>query len=190
MKTTEKEKFKVKIGLQTIGFDESQVEEYIKLGMKAEKHKSVFCTLQGLADRENLSVQEFVEKIKLQKDEALKSQLLEKVSGDEELAQKLFEMENQTKTQEKKTETDLIFENFKEIKSLDDIPDEAKILSETKNISLFDALLRCLFFQSKQIEKEQKNREKNKQRAVGSLKTTGAECGLSYISAMLKAINN
>ena len=37
--------------------------------------------------------------------------------------------------------------------------------------------------------KEQENREKNKQGAVGSLKSKDTDYGMSYINAMLKAIN-
>ncbi|MBQ4155676.1 MAG: hypothetical protein IJD90_02595 [Clostridia bacterium] len=190
MKTTEALELNVKIGSKTIKFDSSQAKKYIKLGVKAEKYESVLSILEELSRRESLSVDEFVSLIKTERDSSLKEQLLAKVNGDEKLAQKLLELQSQDKNEDKKDDFVLLSEHFKEYKSYDDIPSEAIILSETKSISLFDAVLRYLFFQSKQIEKEQKNRQKNKQRAVGSLKTNEADYGLSYISAMLKAINN
>ncbi len=188
MKTTEKLELKVKIGEKTIKFDETKAKKFIKLGVKAEKYQSVLKDLEVLSKRENLSVDEFVRLIKAEKEGALKQRFLEKVNGDEELAQKLMDLETE-KTVEK-DEFSIISEYFKEYKTYDDIPTDAIILSETKSISLFDAILRYLFFQSKLIEKEQENRRKNKTRAVGSLKTNEADYGLSYISAMLKAINN
>ena len=181
-------KLNVKIGSKTIKFDESQAKKYIKLGVKAEKYESVLSVLEELSKREKLSVDEFVNSIKTERDNSLKEKLLAKVNGDEELAQKLMDLE--TKKADEKDDFSLVLEHFKEYKSYDDIPSEAIIISETKSISLFDAVLRYLFFQSKLIEKEQKNRQKNKQRAVGSLKTNEVDYGLSYISAMLKAINN
>ena len=190
MKTTEKSVFKVEIGKKTIKFDEAQAKKYIKLGLKAEKYQSVLEDLQVLSKRENLPVDEFVKSIKSQKEETLKQELLEKVNGDEKLVEQLMRLQDETTSNKTKDDFELVSKHFKEFKTCEDIPTEALILSETKNISLFDAILRYLFFQSKQIEKEQKNRQKNKMRAVGSLKTNEVDYGLSYSSAMLKAINN
>lgn len=190
MKTTEQKEFIVKIGSKTIKFDEKQAKKYIRLGVEAEKYESVLSDLKVLSKRENLSVEEFVKSLKLKCDETLKTRLLEKVGGDEELAQKLMKLELEEKPESEKDDFKQISEYFNEYKSYEDIPADALILSETKNISLFDAILRYLFFEAKKQEKEHENRQKNKQRAVGSLKTNEADYGLSYISAMLKAINN
>lgn len=192
MKTTDEKIIKINFGGKRLGFTYEKAKKFIKLGLKAEKYDSVLNDLEFLAKREKMTLDEFVKSLKSQKDELLTSSILEKVNGDEELAQKLISFENslaKSDIENSKDELAEIHEHFDEYKSYDDIPDEAIILSETKNISLFDAILRYLFFQSKQIEKEHKNREKNKQGAVGSLKTNEADYGLSYISAMMKAIN-
>lgn len=192
MKTTDEKIIRINFGGKRLTLTNEKAKKFIKLGLKAEKYDSVLKDLEFLAKREKLSLDEFVKAIKSQKDELLSSSILEKVNGDEELAQKLIDYENslaESDPQEKSDELAEVLEHFSEYKSYDDIPDEAIILSETKNISLFDALLRYLFFQSKLIEKEHQNREKNKQGAVGSLKTNEADYGLSYISAMMKAIN-
>ncbi len=77
---------------------------------------------------------------------------------------------------------------FPEYDSYENIPKEAKDISEKENIPIFDAYLRYRFFQDKKVEEEKKNREKNSEGAVGSLKTHDSDYGLSYINAMLKAI--
>ena len=192
MKTTDEKIIRINFGGKRLSFTQTGAKRFIKLGLKAEKYESVLSDLEFLAKRDNLSLDEFVKALKSHKDELFKSSILEKVNGDEELAQKLISYENsliENGRVEKSDELSEIREHFDEYKTYDDIPDEAIILSETKNISLFDAILRYLFFQSKQIEKEHQNREKNKQGAVGSLKTNEADYGLSYISAMMKAIN-
>ena len=79
--------------------------------------------------------------------------------------------------------------HFPDIQSQDDLPKEVKDIAKEEKISYFDAYLRYLHFQEKRIESEKKNREQNNQNAVGSLKSDDTDLGLSYINAMLKAIN-
>ena len=85
---------------------------------------------------------------------------------------------------------DVLKRNFPEFQSMEDVPKEAAQISEKENIPIFDAYLRYLFYQNKRIEEEQKNREKNSMKTVGSLKSADNDYGMSYINAMLKAIRN
>ena len=85
---------------------------------------------------------------------------------------------------------DVLKRNFPEFQSMEDVPKEAEQISEKENIPIFDAYLRYLFYQNKRIEEEQKNREKNSMKTVGSLKSADNDYGMSYINAMLKAIRN
>lgn len=176
-----------------ISLDKALAKKYALLGLKAEKYSLSLEILKLLAAREKKSPEEFMQDLKKEKDDALKSSLLEKVGGDEDLAEKLFNLENDSagkfKTK-KKGDFEEINEYFSNYKTADDLPDEVLILSELKGISLFDSLLRYKLLQHQKAEKEQKNREKNMQKGVGSLQTNDTDYGFSYISAMLRGINN
>ena len=192
MKRTE-EKFilNVSFGGKKIPLDKAQAKKYAIAGLKAEKYDSVLNNLEALAKREKVSVKEFVEKLKADKDETYKALVLEKVGGDEELAQKLIALENPScENSADNDEIKVINKYFPQYKSVGDIPSEALIINETKNIPLFDAILRYHFFENKKCDDDLKNREKNEQGTAGSLKTKDTEYGMNYISAMLKAIKN
>lgn len=83
---------------------------------------------------------------------------------------------------------DILQKHFPEFNTVEDLPKEVCGISRDEKISIFDAYLRYLVLQNKRIEAEQKNREKNSEIAVGSLKSADADSGQSYINAMLKAI--
>ena len=181
----------VSFGGKTISLSSSQAKKYALLGLEAEKHSEAIEILKNLAKSEGISPNEFMNKLKTERYNALKNSYLEKLGGDEALAEKLMQLENfvEPKTATKKA-IDKITGNFAEYKSIDDLPDEVVLISELKGISLFDALLRYKFYERKKAEKEQQNRQKNFQNSVGSLKTNDVDYGLSYINAMLKGINN
>ena len=180
---------KIKFGGKEISLSPALARKYSLAGLEAEKYQDAIVILKKLASKEGISPNEFMENLLLTRQKALKNSYLEKLNGDEALAEKLMQLDNEIKPKAK-NKFEKISKTFSEYKTIKDLPDEVVLISELNNISLFDALLRYKFFERKKAENEELNRQKNYKNSVGSLKTNNVDYGYSYINALLKGINN
>lgn len=180
---------KVKFGGKEISLSPTLAKKYSLAGLEAEKYQDAIDILKKLALKDGISPNEFMENLLLDRRNALKNSYLEKLNGDEVLAEKLMQLDNEIKPKAK-NKFEKISKIFSEYKTVKDLPDEVVLISELNNISLFDALLRYKFSELKKAENEELNRQKNYKSSVGSLKTNNVDYGYSYINALLKGINN
>ncbi len=182
---------KIEVGGKKISLKENQLKHFAKLGIEAEKNKNAYKIFEFLAKRDGKTLENFAKDLKENSDKSLKTEFLEKVGEDEELANLLFESKNQKANFEIKIENDFekVKENFPQFKSEEDLPSEVLILSQTANISLFDAYLRYNFLQQQKIKKQKLAENQNKQNSTGSLKDNQTDYGFAIFNAMIKGIN-
>ncbi|MBQ7129217.1 MAG: hypothetical protein IJO19_04450 [Clostridia bacterium] len=190
---TDKENFILRINFngKRISLKENQAKHFVKLGINSEKNENAYGILEFLAKREGKTLEEFAKDLKEQSDKTLKNKYLEKVGEDEELANMLFETENQKVNLPVKSKDDFetVKEKFPQFKTPEDLPSEVVILSETNNITLFDAYLRYIFSQQEKIKQQKQAENQNKQNSAGSLKDNQTDYGFAIFNAMIKGIN-
>ncbi len=190
---SEKENFILRINFngKRISLKENQAKHFVKLGIESEKNEKAYEIFNFLAKRDGKTLLDFAKDLKEYKDTSLKQKYLEKVGEDEELANLLFESKNSLVNVNLLTDDgfEKVKENFPHIKQIEDLPSEVLVLSETADISLFDAYLRYIFSQQQKINNQRLVENQNKSNSTGSLKDNQTDYGFAIFNAMIKGIN-
>lgn len=135
-------------------------------GLKFEAIKSDFLALKELALSENKSVPEFISHLAESKRLALKEELLEKCGGNEEMAEKILNLEGKAK---KELNLNEVYEAFEDIKCPEDLPAEVLEKATLKGTNALDEYLRYLLLQKKKARETLKKQRENDSSTTGSL---------------------
>ncbi len=148
---------------------ELSLEEAAALAQKGLKFEAIekdFATLKDLACSENKSVPAYLSDLLEGKSSALKQELLEKCGGNEEIAERLLQLE-ENKPRDMKC--DELYEAFPEIKSLDDLPESVAEGIRLRGTYPLDEYLRYLFLQDKNAKTTLKKQREAEKTSTGSL---------------------
>ena len=135
-------------------------------GLKFEAIESDFLALKELALSENKSVPEFISHLAESKRLALKEELLEKCGGNEEMAEKILNLEGKAK---KELNLNEVYEAFEDIKCPEDLPAEVLEKATLKGTNALDEYLRYLLLQKKKARETLKKQRENDSSTTGSL---------------------
>lgn len=135
-------------------------------GLKFEAIEADYLALKDLAARENKSVPAFISELILSKRSALKEELTEQCGGNEEMAEKILNLEGNTKTELNLQE---VYEAFDDIKSPEDLPSEVLEKATLKGTNALDEYLRYLLSQKKKTRETIKKQKENDSSSTGSL---------------------
>lgn len=135
-------------------------------GLKFEAIESDFLALKELALSENKSVPEFISHLAESKRLALKEELLEKCGGNEEMAEKILNLECKAK---KELNLNEVYEAFEDIKCPEDLPAEVLEKATLKGTNALDEYLRYLLLQKKKARETLKKQRENDSSTTGSL---------------------
>ncbi len=135
-------------------------------GLKFEAIQADYLALKDLAARENKSVPAFISELALSKRSALKEELTEKCGGNEEMAEKILNLEGNTKTELNLQE---VYEAFEDIKSPEDLPSEVLEKATLKGTNALDEYLRYLLAQKKKTRETIRKQKENDSSTTGSL---------------------
>lgn len=180
---------------------------YAQKGMAAEPVMSKLRYLSAIFDT---PINQVVDSLLTSNEEKRKNELLEKVNGDEELANKLFEAEKsryqkavddmvaaerQTEEQEKASINDRLANDFlelqkemPEISSVDKIPKAVMKESIDKNLSLLDSYLRYQHRENKNIKAATETQKAAEKSTTGSAKSAENDGTSPEIEAMLQGM--
>lgn len=142
-------------------------------GLKFEAIEKDFTALKELASKENQSVPVFISNLCDRYTEEKKNALIEECGGNEEIAQRILNLEGNSQNTDGLAE---LSEAFPEIKSLEDLPDEVLEKTQLKGTLPLDEYLRYLLQQNKQkkaFAEKQRQSEKSSTGSLANLK--GAE---------------
>ena len=135
-------------------------------GLKFEAIEADYLALKDLAAKENKSVPAFISELALSKRSALKEELTEQCGGNEEMAEKILNLEGNTKTELNLQE---VYEAFDDIKSPEDLPAEVLEKATLKGTNALDEYLRYLLAQKKKKQETIKKQKENDSSSTGSL---------------------
>lgn len=135
-------------------------------GLKFEAIESDFLALKELASSENKSVPEFISNLAESKRLALKEELLEKCGGNEEMAERILNLEGKEK---KELNLNEVYEAFEDIKCPEDLPAEVLEKATLKGTNALDEYLRYLLLQKKKTQEALKKQRENDSSTTGSL---------------------
>lgn len=180
---------------------------YAQKGMAAEPVMSKLRYLSAIFDT---PINQVVDSLLTSNEEKRKNELLEKVNGDEELANKLFEAEKtkhqkavddmiaaekQTEEQEKASINEKLANDFlelqkemPEISSVDKIPKAVMKESIDKNLSLLDSYLRYQHRENKNIKAATETQKAAEKSTTGSAKSAENDGTSPEIEAMLQGL--
>lgn len=160
----------VKFNRKTYELNYDDAIKFAQMGMKYENMLPYVLRLKSIAKRDGFELKEFIDNICNEKDAVLKSELMQKVNNDEQLAEILFKNicgDVDFSVDEGEDSPDIesdflqIKDEFDMFKSVSDLPDEIKNTYFNEQISLYDAVLRYLYNEQKLKNKERKNRNQN-----------------------------
>ena len=135
-------------------------------GIKFEAIEADYLALKDLAAKENKSVPAFISELTLSKRSALKEELTEQCGGNEEMAEKILNLEGNTETSLNLNE---VYEAFEDIKSPEDLPSEVLEKATLKGTNALDEYLRYLLAQKKKAKETIKKQKENDSSSTGSL---------------------
>ena len=135
-------------------------------GLKFEAIESDFLALKELASSENKSVPKFISHLAESKRLALKEELLEKCGGNEEMAERILNLEGKEK---KELDLNEVYEAFDDIKCPEDLPAEVLEKVTLKGTNALDEYLRYLLSQKKKTRETLKKQRENDSSTTGSL---------------------
>lgn len=135
-------------------------------GLKFEAIEADYLALKNLAAKENKSVPAFISELTLSKRSALKEELTEQCGGNEEMAEKILNLEGNTETSLNLNE---VYEAFEDIKSPEDLPSEVLEKATLKGTNALDEYLRYLLAQKKKTRETIKKQKENDSSSTGSL---------------------
>ena len=135
-------------------------------GLKFEAIEADYLALKDLASKENKSVPAFISELILSKRSALKEELTKQCGGNEEMAEKILNLEGNTETSLNLNE---VYEAFEDIKSPEDLPSEVLEKATLKGTNALDEYLRYLLAQKKKTRETIKKQKENDSSSTGSL---------------------
>ena len=137
-------------------------------GMKFEMIENDFCKLRDLANKQKMSVPEYIKSLEKRETQARREELLAECGGNEKLADRVLELENGERTEEG---LDELREYFPTVKSLDDLPRAVVESARLKGENLLNSYLRYRIVRKRQTEKEALAEQNAEQSSVGSQKS-------------------
>ncbi len=168
--TTDSAFLEVKFNKETRKLSLDEAATLAQKGMKFDMIEGQFDRLKALSKRQGLSVADYLTGLEETLREQKISALAEKCSGDRELAEKLYSLEDAPKQ-----ENDELFAVFPELESEQDIPDEVKTAAQIKGTGLlfeylmYDRRLRVA------AAEEEKARQKAQSLSLGSLSSSSKD---------------
>ena len=166
---TEKSDLKIRVKFNK-EIRELSIDEASALAQKGLKYDTVSAEierLKNLAKDSGKNITDFITEMENQRKNAHKNDLLESCSGNEELVERIIELEGKKPPEEILGINELIQE-FPEINSVDDLPETVLETVKIKGGNLFDAYLRYLHNQKRQTERYKRESLKTEQSSVGS----------------------
>lgn len=136
-------------------------------GMKFDLISEDYKTLKVLSQKNNKSVREFLEFLKLEDYNKRANELCEKCGGDEALAQHIISLENASIGKSLRGFEELQ-SFFGEIKTTEDLPLSVRESAELKGSLLLDEYLRYLLNEKREKEKAVKANLFSKEASIGS----------------------
>ena len=133
-----------------------------------QESESLRGALRELAGEAGESVDAFVQSLLTQKNERLRQELLERCGGDEELADRIFNLEHGRQEDPDRAE----FEAFFGGREPEKVPQEVVDKARENNRGLLDEYLRYRAKKELAAQQERQNRRKNLESSVGSLRQT------------------
>ncbi|MDD6478423.1 MAG: hypothetical protein PUF48_01225 [Oscillospiraceae bacterium] len=148
-------------------FTPEEIAGFIEKSEKFDLIDSEYNRLKGMADKASLSVEEFLNSLENRDKENRRTILLQKCSGDEELADYILGLEekNSSKTDAAFIEVQRYFPN---IKNIDEIPSEVFKAASVKGSNLLNEYLRYLQLAKLTLKAFEKNNIEAKLASVGS----------------------
>ncbi len=138
-------------------------------GLKFEAIENDYKAIKDLAAKENKSVPEFISVLCLNQNEAKKQNLKELCGGNEELADRILKLEENT-------QKDMGFEELKsafpKINSIEDLPESVTENAKLKGTLLLDEYLRYRFWEQRKAKETALKQKENTASSTGSLKGT------------------
>ncbi len=150
--------------IKNLSLDEAQ--QLAQKGMKYDLISADFARLKALATAEGKNVSDYITAIEGRTKAARKESLLEKVGGDEQMAEHIMSLE-----QSQQSSTDGMEEvrkDFPEIKTPSDLPAEVQNIVKEKGGNYFDEYLKYLHRQAKKSENAKQKQAKSQRMSAGS----------------------
>lgn len=142
-------------------------------GMKFDLISKDFDELKQISRKNGKSVAQFIEHLKNEEYSKRKEELLEKCSGDEELAEHILTLENSQKADLKGF--DEIKQYFPKIKALEQLPESVLENARLKGTLLLDEYLRYRLEEKKRLGEAISLQESNSFSSLGSQQNKKAE---------------
>ena len=149
---------------RTLSADEAAV--LAQKGMKYDIISQDLARLKSLASSHGKNISDYLTDIENEYAAARKKILLERVGGNDEVAEQIIALENARG--ESPAGLEELYNEFPQIKSEEDIPDEVRQAVEQKGGNFFDEYLRYLYRQQKNIADATLKAQQSKQMSVGS----------------------
>ncbi len=142
-------------------------------GMKFDLISKDFEALREISRKNGKSVAQFIEQLKMQEYSKRKEELLEKCSGDEELAEHIISLESGEKTDLKGFEELKCY--FPKIKSIEQLPEKVVLNAKLKGTFLLDEYLRYRLEEKRRSGEVISLQEENSDISLGSQLNKKAE---------------
>lgn len=150
-------------------------------GMKFEMIEDDFCKLRDLANKQKMSVPEYIESLEKRETKVRREELLAECGGNEKLADRVLELENGEKADDG---LDELREYFPTVKSLDDLPRAVVESARLKGENLLNSYLRYRIVRKRRIEKENLAEQNAAQSSIGSQKSAAAGGDDAFLKAL------
>lgn len=137
-------------------------------GMKFELIENDFAKLKDLAGKHNLSVPEYIKALENEHADKHRQELLDQCGGNEQLADRVLELENGQKNDDSLEE---LREFFPTIKSIDDLPRAVVESARLKNESLLNSYLKYRILRKRRQREEDLFERDTNNASIGSQKS-------------------
>ena len=135
-------------------------------GLKFEAIENDFAALKNLALKENRSVPDFISHLNARYTEEKKQSLMAECGGNEEIAERILNLERGEASDADFTE---LKEAFPEIKSPEDLPESVLETVKLKGTKPLDEYLRFLLSENRKIRENARKQKESNATSTGSL---------------------
>lgn len=164
----------VKFNKEIINLPLEKAQELAQKGMKFDMISADYEALKNLAKQSGKNVGEFIAELNNAAHERRLAEVTEKCGGDNEFAEHIVKLENADGGDIRGF--DEVKGNFKDIKSIEDLPESVVEAAKLKGTLLLDEYLRYLHNQKKVVDESIKKQNDAKETAVGRfVKNTDGE---------------
>lgn len=150
-------------------------------GMKFELIENDFSKLKDLAGKHNLSVPEYIKVLENEHIDKHRKELLEECGGNEQLADRVLELENGQKNDDSLEE---LKEFFPTIKSIDDLPRAVVESARLRNESLLNSYLKYRIVKKRHQREEDLFERDTNNASIGSQKSTTVSGDDAFLRAL------